>query len=153
VNKENSRVITDNRKAFHDYFVIERIEAGIELTGTEIKSLRMKQVNLRDGFARVENGQMWLHNVHISPYTHGNRYNHDPLRKRKLLLHKKEIMRLFGKVQEKGLSLVPLKMYWKGDWAKIEIGLVKGKKEYDKRDSIKEKDHKREIDRAMKKFV
>lgn len=151
--KKSSRFIAENRKAFHDYFVIEKLEAGIALTGTEIKSIRMGQVNLKDSFARIENGEMLLYNVHISPYTHGNRYNHDPLRVRKLLLHKKETMRLLGKTKEKGYSLVALKMYWTGDWAKIELGLVKGKKEYDKRDAIKERDTKREIDRAMRKFV
>ncbi len=153
LNKNNTRVISENRKAYHDYFVLEKLEAGIALTGTEIKSIRMGQLNLKDSFARIENGEIWLYNMHISPYTHGNRYNHEPLRPRKLLLHKKEIMRLMGKTREKGLSLVALKLYWTGDWAKIELGLVKGKKEYDKRDAIKERDVKREIDRAMRKYV
>ena len=151
--KKNARFIAENRKAYHDYFVVETLETGIALTGTEIKSIRMGQLNLKDSFARVENGEMMLYNVHISPYTHGNRYNHDPLRTRKLLLKKKEIMRLFGKTKEAGYSLVALKMYWSGDWAKVLLGLVKGKREYDKRDAIKERDNKREIDRAMRKFV
>jgi SsrA-binding protein len=151
--KSGGKVISENRKAYYEYFVIEKIETGIALTGTEIKSIRMSQLNLKDSFARIENGEIWLYNMHISPYTHGNRFNHDPLRPRKLLLHKKEIMRLLGKTREKGFSLVALKLYWSGDWAKIELGLVKGKKEYDKRDSIKEKDAKREIDRAMRKYV
>lgn len=151
--KNNSRLIAENRKAYHDYFIVERFEAGIALTGTEIKSIRMGRINLKDSFARVENGEVFLYNVHISPYTHGNRYNHEPLRVRKLLLKKKEIMKLFGRTQEKGFSLVATKLYWSGDWAKVELGLAKGKKEYDKRDAIKEKDSKREIERAMRKFV
>lgn len=152
-DKNNSRLIAENRKAYHDFFIVERFEAGIALTGTEIKSIRMGRINLKDSFARVENGELFLYNVHISPYTHGNRYNHEPLRVRKLLLKKKEIMKLFGRTQEKGFSLVATKLYWSGDWAKVELGLAKGKKEYDKRDSIKERDSKREIDRAMRKFV
>jgi SsrA-binding protein len=151
--KSGGKVISENRKAFHEYFIVEKIETGIALTGTEIKSIRMRQLNLKDSFGRIENGELWLYNMHISPYTHGNRFNHEPLRPRKLLLHKREIMRLMGKTREKGYSIVPLKMYWAGDWAKIELGLVKGKKEYDKRDAIKERDTKREIDRAMRKFV
>lgn len=151
--KRGGRTIAENKKAFHDYFIIEKLEAGIALTGTEIKSIRMRQVNLKDSFAKIEKGEVWLYNMHISPYTHGNRYNHEPLRARKLLLHKREIMRLIGKTKEKGYSLVALKLFWSGDWAKVELGLVKGKKEYDKRDSIKERDAKREIDRAMRKYV
>ncbi|MFN4152465.1 MAG: SsrA-binding protein SmpB [Candidatus Sericytochromatia bacterium] len=151
--KRPTRTIAENRKAYHEYFVVERIETGIALTGTEIKSIRGGNLNLKDSFARVEKGEIFLYNLHISPYSHGNRFNHDPLRTRKLLLNKREIMKLFGKTQEKGIALVPLKMYWSGDWAKVELGLVKGKKEYDKRDAIKERDSKREIDRAMRKFV
>jgi SsrA-binding protein len=151
--KRPTRNIAENRKAYHEYFVVERIETGIALTGTEIKSIRGGNLNLKDSFARVEKGEIFLYNLHISPYSHGNRFNHDPLRTRKLLLNKREIMKLFGKTQEKGIALVPLKMYWSGDWAKVELGLVKGKKEYDKRDAIKERDSKREIDRAMRKFV
>ncbi|MBC7475348.1 MAG: SsrA-binding protein SmpB [Candidatus Sericytochromatia bacterium] len=151
--KKNSKLISENRKAYHDYFVIERFEAGISLTGTEIKSIRMGQLNLKDNFARIEDGEVMLHNMHISTYAQGSRYNHEPLRTRKLLLRKKEIMRLLGKTREKGFSLVALKMYWSGDWAKIELGLVEGKKEYDKRDAIKERDGKREIARAIRKFV
>ncbi|MFN8674727.1 MAG: SsrA-binding protein SmpB [Candidatus Sericytochromatia bacterium] len=153
MSKENRKNIAENRKAYHDFFIIEKYEAGIALTGTEIKSIRMGRVTMNDCFARVEKGQIYLYNLHISPYTHGNRYNHEPLRTRKLLLHKQEIMKLFGKTQEKGFSLVALKLYWSGDWAKVELGLVKGKKEYDKRDAIKERDSKREIGRAMRKFV
>lgn len=151
--KRETRTIAENKKAYHDYFVIERIESGIALTGTEIKSIRGGNLNMKDSFARVEKGEIFLYNLHISPYSHGNRFNHDPLRTRKLLLNKREIMKLFGKTQEKGVALVPLKMYWSGDWAKVELGLVRGKKEFDKRDAIKERDAKREIDRAMRKFV
>lgn len=153
MSEKNRKVISENRKAYHDFFIVEKYEAGIELTGTEIKSIRMGRVTMADSFARVEKGQLVLHNMHISPYTHGNRYNHEPMRTRRLLLHKQEIMKLIGKTKEKGFSLVALKLYWSGDWAKIELGLAKGKKEYDKRDAIKEQDNKREIARAMRKFV
>lgn len=145
------RQIAENRKAFHDYHVIERLEAGIVLLGTEIKSLRMGQVNLREGYARIDHGELWLHNVHISPYTHGNINNHEPLRTRKLLVNRRELIRLLGKTREKGLTLVPLKMYWVGDWAKVEIGLVRGKKEYDKRAAISEREGKRDIERTIKR--
>lgn len=153
MSEKNRKVISENRKAYHDFFIVEKYEAGIELTGTEIKSIRMGRVTMADCFARVEKGQLVLHNMHISPYVHGNRYNHEPMRTRRLLLHKQEIMKLIGKTKEKGFSLVALKLYWSGDWAKIELGLAKGKKEYDKRDAIKEQDNKREIARAMRKFV
>lgn len=153
MSEKNRKVISENRKAYHDFFIVEKYEAGIELTGTEIKSIRMGRVTMADCFARVEKGQLVLHNMHISPYTHGNRYNHEPMRTRRLLLHKQEIMKLIGKTKEKGFSLVALKLYWSGDWAKIELGLAKGKKEYDKRDAIKAQDNKREIARAMRKFV
>jgi SsrA-binding protein len=153
MGERNNRVIVENKKAFHDYFIEDRYQAGIVLTGTEIKSIRMRAVNLKDSFARIENGEVFLYNVHISPYTHGNRFNHDPKRIRKLLLTKKEISKLIGKTKEKGYSLVPLKLYFSGDWVKVELGLAKGKKEFDKRESIKEKDIKRQIDRAIRKFV
>lgn len=151
--KNFSRIITENRKAFHDYYILERIEAGIVLKGTEIKSVRMNNVSLRDSYATIENGEVWLHNANIAPYPHGNRFNHDPLRDKKLLLNKKEIKRLIGKVQEKGLTLIALKMYWVKDWAKVELALAKGKKEYDKRDSIVEKEQKRKIERIMKQYI
>jgi len=153
MGERNNRVIVENKKAFHDYFIEDRYQAGIVLKGTEIKSIRMRSVNLKDSFARIENGEVFLYNVHISPYTHGNRFNHDPKRIRKLLLTKKEISKLIGKTKEKGYSLVPLKLYFSGDWVKVELGLAKGKKEFDKRESIKEKDIKRQIDRAIRKFV
>lgn len=153
MSEKNRKIISENRKAYYDYFIEEKYEAGIELTGTEIKSLRMGRVTMADCFARIEKGQIVLFNMHISPYTHGNRYNHEPTRTRRLLLHKQEIMKLIGKTKEKGYSLVALKLYWSGDWAKVELGLARGKKEYDKRDSIKAQDNKREIARAMRKFV
>lgn len=153
MNEKSSRTIVENRKAFHDFFIEERFQAGIVLTGTEIKSIRMRAVNLKDSFARIQDGEVFLYNVHISPYTHGNRFNHEPTRTRKLLLNRKEISKLIGKTKEKGYSLVPLKLYFSGDWVKVELGLAKGKKEFDKRESIKEKDIKRQIDRAIRKFV
>lgn len=143
--------IAENRKARHDYFIEESYEAGIALQGTEVKSCRAGRVNLRDGYAQVENGEIFLQNVHISPYEQGNRFNHEPLRKRKLLMHRGEILRLFGKIREKGYTLVPLRMYFndKGR-AKVEIGLAKGKKSYDKRDDIAARDVEREMARAMR---
>lgn len=143
--------IAENRKARHDYFIEESYEAGIALQGTEVKSCRAGRVNLRDGYAQIENGEIYLQNVHISPYEQANRFNHEPLRKRKLLMHRGEILRLFGKVREKGYTLVALRMYFndKGR-AKVEIGLAKGKKSYDKRDDIATRDVEREIARAMR---
>jgi SsrA-binding protein len=150
VKKDEFKVLATNRKAFHDYFVEETHEAGIALTGTEIKSVRAGSVNLRDAYAQVRDGEMWLHNVHISPYEAGNRFNVDPYRSRKLLLHRKEINRLMGRVQEKGLTIVPLRMYLKKNRAKVELALVKGKRQYDKRETISKRDADREIERAMK---
>ena len=146
----DGNVVAQNRKARHDYHIEETYEAGIVLTGTEIKSLRGGQGNLKDSFARISNGEAWLHNMHISPYEQGNRYNHEPTRARKLLLHKKEIDRLIGLTKEKGYTLVPLRVYIKNGFAKVLIGLGKGKKKYDKREDLKEKDAKREIQRAFK---
>lgn len=144
------KVISENRKAYHDYFVEEKLEAGIKLTGTEIKSIRNGRVNLKDSFARVEDGEVWLYQMHISPYEQGNRFNHDPLRKRKLLLHKSEINKLMGKVQQEGLTLVPTKIYLKRGLAKIELGVCRGKKLYDKRQEIAKRDAKREIERHFR---
>ena len=144
------KVISENRKAYHDCFVEEKLEAGIKLTGTEIKSIRNGRVNLKDSFARVENGEVWLYQMHISPYEQGNRFNHDPLRKRKLLLHKSEINKLLGRVQQEGLTLVPTKLYLKRGLAKIELGVCRGKKLYDKRQDIAKRDAKREIERAFR---
>ncbi len=147
---EGIKVVSENRKAFHDYFVEERVEAGIILTGTEIKSVRNSRVNLKDSYARIEDGELWLHQMHISPYEQGNRFNHDPLRKRKLLLHRSEIVKLVGKIQLQGLTLIPIKMYLKHGLAKIELAVCRGKKNYDKREAMAEKDAKREIERHLR---
>jgi SsrA-binding protein len=147
---EGIKIIAENRKAFHDYFIEERVEAGIILTGTEIKSVRNSRVNLKDSYARLENGEVWLYQMHISPYEQGNRFNHDPLRKRKLLLHHSEIIKLIGRIQLQGLTLVPLKIYLKHGLAKIELAVCRGKKNYDKRQDMAEKDAKREIERHLR---
>ncbi len=145
------KVISKNRKALHDYHVEETYEAGIVLTGTEVKSVRNSRVNLKDSFAKVEGGELFLYNMHISPYDPGNRFNHEPLRVRKLLMHKSEIGRLAGKIQEKGYALIPLKIYFRGSLIKIELGLARGKKLYDKRRDIAEKDSKREMEREFRR--
>jgi SsrA-binding protein len=150
---DNAKVLATNRKAYHDYSIEETEEAGIVLTGTEIKSVRAGSVNLRDSYAQVKNGEMWLMNAHISPYEPASRENADPYRDRKLLMHRKEIMRLMGRAQEKGLTLIPLRMYLKKNRAKIELGLARGKKMYDKRDAISKRDSDREIQRAVKERV
>ncbi len=147
---EDVKVVATNRKAFHDYHVEETHEAGVALTGTEIKSVRVGSVNLRDSYAQVRNGELWLLNVHIAPYEPASRQNVDPYRDRKLLMHRGEIMRLMGRVQEKGLTLIPLRMYLKRNHAKIEIGLVRGKKLYDKREAIAKRESAREMERAVK---
>ena len=144
------KIITENRKARHDYTIEESFEAGIALKGTEVKSLRAGKANLKDSFAIIENGELYLHGMHISPYEQGNIFNVEPMRPRKLLMHKKEILRLLGKTKEQGLTLVPLKAYFKKDKIKIELALAKGKKLYDKRDAAAEKSAKREIEKAMK---
>ncbi|BAP86167.1 SsrA-binding protein [Paucilactobacillus hokkaidonensis JCM 18461] len=148
----NDNLMAQNKKARHDYSIESTYEAGIVLTGTEIKSIRDKRVNLRDGFAQIRNGEVWLMNVHISPYNQGNQFNHDPLRNRKLLLHKKEIKRLSGDLSTKGITLVPLKMYIKNGYAKVLLGVAKGKHEYDKRETLKRKEQDRQIARVMKKY-
>jgi SsrA-binding protein len=148
--KGEGNVVAQNKKARHDYHIEETFEAGIVLQGTEIKSIRAGRANLKDSFARVQNGELFLHNMHVSTYEQGNRYNHDPLRTRKLLLHRKEINRLLGATKEQGYSIVPLKMYLKNGFAKLLIGLAKGKKNYDKRDDLRKKDAKREIERAFR---
>lgn len=144
------KIVSQNKKAYHEYFVDEKFEAGLELTGTEVKSVRKGAVNLKDSFCRVEDGEMLVFGMHISPYENGNIFNREPMRTRKLLMHKKEIMRLFGQVGQKGYSLIPLSVYFRGKWAKMEIGLCRGKKLYDKRDAAAEKSAKREMDRAFK---
>ncbi len=146
-----AKAVATNRKAFHEYFIEERFEAGIVLQGTEVKSLRDGKVNLQDSFASVRDGEVFLHHCHISPYSHGNIMNHDPLRVRKLLLHKKEINKLLGKTQQKGLTLIPLRIYFSSrGHAKVELGLAKGKKLYDRRESIKAREAGREVERAIK---
>ncbi len=150
---DESKVLASNRKAFHDYSIEETYEAGIALTGTEIKSVRAGSVNLRDAYAQVRNGELWLMNVHVAPYEPASRQNVDPYRDRKLLMHRKEILRLANRAQEKGLTLIPLKMYLKKNRAKMEIGLARGKKLYDKRDAIAKRETEREIQRASKTRV
>lgn len=145
-----TKIIAQNKKAYHDYFIEEKLEAGIALAGTEVKSLRQGKVNLKDSYASVDGGEMWVKNMHISPYEQGNIFNKDPLRPRKLLLHKREITRLMGLSAQQGYSLVPLSLYFKGARVKLELALVKGKKLYDKRAAAAEKDAKRNIERAMR---
>ncbi|HLZ21612.1 MAG TPA: SsrA-binding protein SmpB [Ktedonobacterales bacterium] len=147
---ERSYVVTVNRQAYHEYFVDETFEAGIALTGTEVKSIREGKVNLRGAYARIRDGEIWLEGVHIAIYEQGTYMNHDPLRPRKLLMHRREINRLVGKIQTKGLTLVPLKLYFKENRAKVELGLCRGKKLYDKREAIKERESQRELARVNK---
>lgn len=147
---ESVKVIIENRKARHDYFIEETYEVGISLKGTEVKSLRAGKANLKDSYGQVENGEMYLFNMHISPYEQGNRFNVDPVRTRKLLLHKAEINRLYGKVKQQGLTLVPLKVYFKRGLVKVELALAKGKKLYDKRDAMAEKDARRDVERELR---
>lgn len=149
-NKNTNRTIADNRKARHDYFVIETYEAGMELFGTEVKSLRAGTVNLKDSYCEIDNGEMFALGVHISPYEQGNIFNRDPLRPKKLLMHKSEINKLTGLVSREGYTLVPLSLYFKGSRVKMALGLCKGKKNYDKRESIAKRDADRDIERAMK---
>ncbi|MBI4383038.1 MAG: SsrA-binding protein SmpB [Nitrospinae bacterium] len=144
------KIICQNRKARHDYYIEETLEAGIVLKGTEVKSLREGKANLVDSYVSVEREEAWLNNCHINPYTPANQFNHVPTRKRKLLLHKKEIARLIGKSHERGYSLVPLQLYFKEGKAKVEISIAKGKKQHDKRDAIKQREAQREIDKALK---
>ncbi|MBE6873657.1 MAG: SsrA-binding protein SmpB [Ruminococcus albus] len=150
IDKKGTKQIADNRKARHDYFILETIECGIELVGTEVKSIRQGGVNLKDSWCSVDDGEMWIKGMHISPYDHGNIFNKDPRRVRKLLLHKREIMRLFGQVQQEGLALIPLSLYFKGSRVKVALGLCKGKKLHDKRDDMAKKAANREIERALK---
>ncbi len=147
---DSTKTLATNRKAYHDYHIEETYETGVALTGTEIKSVRAGSVNLRDSYAQVKNGELWLLNVHIAPYEPASRQNVDPYRDRKLLMHRKEILRLFGRVQEKGFTLVPLRMYLKKNRAKLEIGLARGKRQYDKREAISKRDAAREMERAVK---
>ena len=148
--KTDGKLIANNKKAYHDYFILDTYEAGISLAGTEVKSLRMGKCSIKESFIRIENGEVWIYGMHISPYEKGNIFNRDPRRVRRLLMHKREILRLQGKVKQDGYALVPLSVYFRGPRVKLEIGLAKGKKLYDKRASAAAKDAKREMDRAMK---
>ena len=142
--------ITSNRKAFHEYFVLERFEAGIELAGTEVKSIRAGNVNLKDAFCTIKDGELFVRGMHISPYEHGNIFNKDPVRPRRLLMHKREIVKLNARIMQDGVALIPLSLYFKGSRVKVELGLCKGKKLHDKRDSEAERQTRRDIDRIMK---
>lgn len=150
MGKSDMKLIANNKKAYHDFFILNTYEAGIALHGTEVKSLRMGKCSIKESFIRIENGEVFIYGMHISPYEKGNIFNKDPLRVKKLLLHKTEINKLLGKTQEKGMSIVPLKVYLKGSLVKVEIGLAKGKKLYDKRQDITKKDQKREAEREFK---
>ncbi len=150
---EGIKIISDNRQARFLYEILDTYEAGIQLMGSEVKSIRAGKINLQDGYALIRNGEAWLINVHISPYqASGNYFNHEPRRTRKLLLKRKEISKLIGQVEQKGLTLIPLKMYFKGGWIKVSIGLGKGKKLHDKRETMKRRDDQREMARAMKRY-
>ena len=149
-HKEHIKIVAENRKARHDYFIIDKYEAGIVLKGTEVKSLRGGRANLKDAYGRIQNGEVFIHQMHISPYKFAYYNNHDPLRPRKLLLHKKEIKKLYGKINEKGMGLVPLRLYFKQGRAKVMIAVVKGKRKYDKRETIRRRDEQRDLDRAKK---
>ena len=148
--KKGIKIAAQNRKAYHDYFVEDKYEAGIELCGTEVKSIRAGTMNLKDSYCTVQDGELFVHSMHISPYEHGNIFNRDPVRPRRLLMHKREILRLFARIKQDGYSLIPLSIYFRGPRVKLELGLAKGKKLYDKRDSAAARDAKREMDRAIK---
>ena len=148
--KENVKLIANNKKAFHDYFIEEKYEAGISLAGTEVKSLRQGKCSIKESFIRIEKGEVFIYGMHISPYEKGNIFNKDPLRVKKLLLHKYEINKMAGKIAEKGYTLVPLQVYFRGSLVKVELGLAKGKKLYDKRQDIAKKDQKREAEKEFK---
>ena len=150
MGKESFKLVANNKKAYHDSFIDDRIEAGIELFGTEVKSIRMGKCSVKESFIKIEKGEMFIYGMHISPYEKGNIFNKDPLRVRKLLLHKVEIRKLEAKVAEKGYTLVPLQVYFKGSLVKVEVGLARGKKLYDKRQDIAKKDQKREVERDFK---
>ena len=149
-DKNGFKTIAENRKERHDYFVIESYEAGIELVGTEVKAIRQGGVNLKDSWCTIEDGELWVKGMHISPYEHGNIFNRDPMRVRRLLLHKKEINKLFGTIKQEGLTLIPISLYFKGSRVKMQVGLCKGKKLHDKRDAMAAEAAKRDIDRAIK---
>ena len=148
--EKGTKQAASNRKAFHDYFVLEKYEAGVELFGTEVKSIRAGTVNLKDSFCTVKNGELFAHGIHISPYSHGSYYNKDPDRPKRLLMHKREIRKLQARVQQDGLTLIPLSLYFRDSRVKVEVGLCKGKKLYDKREAAAEKSARRDMDRAIK---
>ena len=150
MGKDNFKLIANNKKAYHDYFIDEKYETGIELYGTEVKSIRMGKCSIKEAFVRIQNGEVYIYGMHVNPYEKGNIFNKDPLRARKLLMHKAEIHKLGGKIAEKGFTLVPLQVYFKGSFVKVEIGLARGKKLYDKREDIAKKDHRRELEREFK---
>jgi SsrA-binding protein len=147
--KSETKLISDNRRARFEYELFDVYQSGIELSGTEVKSMRAGKANLQDSFARVEDGQLWLYNMHVSPYEQGNRFNHEPARRRKLLMHAQEITRIKSALEEKGLTLIPLKLYFKRNWVKVDLALARGRRIYDKRETIR----KRETDRRLKRFV
>lgn len=150
MGKDSVKLIANNKKAYHDYFIEEKYETGIELFGTEVKSIRMGKCSIKESFIRIEKGEVYIYGMHVNPYEKGNIFNKDPLRVRKLLMHKYEINKLAGKIAEKGLTLIPLQVYLKGSLVKVEVGLARGKKLYDKRDDIAKKDQKREVEREYK---
>jgi len=150
MKSQGTKLIANNKKAYHDYFILEKVEAGIQLVGTEVKSLRNGKCSVKESFIRIENGEMYIYGMHISPYEKGNIFNSDPLRTRKLLVHKQEILRLLEKIKEKGYTLVPLQVYFKNSLVKVEIGLAKGKKLYDKREDLAKKDAQRQMEREFK---
>lgn len=150
--EEHIKIVTENKKARHEFFIEEEFEAGMSLLGTEVKSLRQGRANLKDSYAKIKNGELFLYQMHISPYPFAHHGNHAPERPRKLLVHKRELKRLFGKINEKGYSLVPLKVYFKSGKAKVLLAIARGKRKFDKRDEIKKKDAKREMDRALKRY-
>lgn len=152
MNQEHIKMIAQNKKARHDYFIHDEYEAGLVLVGSEVKSLRAGRANLKDAYGKLKNGEVWVYQIHISPYTHAYYNNHDPLRPRKLLLHKYEIKKLYGKLNERGMALIPLKLYFKDGKVKLTLGTATGKKKYDKRETIRERDEKRNMDREKKNW-
>ena len=150
MNKDSVKIVANNKKAYHDYFIVDKFEAGIELVGTEVKSIRAGKINLKESWCMIKRGEIFVNGMHISPYEFGNIFNKDPFRVRKLLLHKKEIDKLFGKIKQEGLTIIPLSVYFKGSLVKVQLGLCKGKKLHDKRETTAKRDADRAIDRAMK---
>lgn len=149
-DKPSFKLISDNRRARHEYEILDTIECGLQLQGTEVKSMRTGQCTLQDAFARIEDGEVWLYNCYIAPYDHGNRFNHEPRRKRRMLLHSREILRIHQKIKEKGLTLIPLKIFFKRNWVKVDLALARGKQLHDKRETIAKRDSKRQLDKLAK---